>query len=401
MTKPNKIQVSNKTDADITIVGGGMVGMAMAIGLAQHGFQVALLEANDLQKESSEADERSLVCNLASVKFWQSIGCWGLIRPIALPIKKVRVLAKKHFGIVRFNANELGVNHLGYVIPAHKLVSILLTQVKSSEHINYLCPAHYCQHESDMETVCVSYKNHQGKLLKVTSNLLAAADGARSRIRQAIGLKPQVKSYRKVAVVCQVSIEKDHEFTAYEYLTAEGPIALLPISSYRCGLVWSVDEGEANELIGLGDVGFIYRLQSQFGYRLGVLSDPSPRVSYPLYQITNNRQYDSRVLLMGNAAHTVSPVSAQGLNLALRDIQRFLTLIGFDSGTVKYDELLQQYQLLSQPDQQQTIQYSDDLMSWFQPGQQGLTQLRSLGMLVLDNIPYLKKTIFKRVGGFR
>ncbi|WP_395375033.1 FAD-dependent oxidoreductase [Marinicella sp. W31] len=393
-------------DCEIAIVGSGMVGMAAALGLAELGYSVTVLESQDITTQADvDADERSLVCNLASQRFWQSLNFWSELEPMTTPIESVHVSAKGHFGTVSFHAQDFDVTALGYVIPAQQMAKKLLLRTQAHARIQYLYPVQFEQHQADADGVTLSYIS-EGHQQQLRARLMIAADGARSRIRTALGLKTEVKSYRKKAIVCQLSTHKPHQNCAYERLTEHGPMAILPTSGQRCGFVWSVPEEQADNILALSDDDFISQAQPRFGFRLGVFSRPSTRTVYPLYQIAVPQQYAQRVVLMGNAAHTMSPVSAQGLNLAVRDVDRLVQVLKKQSMSEPLKdpgqtEILSAYQLSCQDDQQQTLQYTDDLMRWFQQDSSLFPMFRSFGLLMIDNNKFLKQSLFLGAGGFR
>ncbi len=168
----------------------------------------------------------------------------------------------------------------------------------------------------------------------------------------------------------------------------------------RCGFIWTVKECKLKSILELSDDDFIKQAQAQFGYRLGKFIKVGKRTAYPLYLITVPQQVKSRTLLLGNAAHTMSPVSAQGLNLAIRDIASLADVIEsafknkLDIGSHK---ILQNYQKLVDDDQKQTMKYTDDLMSWFKIDNLVVNQFRSLGLCVFDQFSQLKIDLFNKV----
>jgi 2-octaprenyl-6-methoxyphenol hydroxylase len=150
------------------------------------------------------------------------------------------------------------------------------------------------------------------------------------------------------------------------------------------------------------DAMFSEVLQSELGYRLGVITRVGKRSSYPLYRVKVVRQYQSRLLLLGNAAHTVSPVSAQGLNLGVRGIERLLKVLLLardnhnDIGSL---EVLEDYQQKSQSDQAKILAYTDDLMTWFKIDEPFINSFRSLGLLTVNAHPGLKRYFYHLAGG--
>jgi 2-octaprenyl-6-methoxyphenol hydroxylase len=233
---------------------------------------------------------------------------------------------------------------------------------------------------------------------------MLAADGVQSSIRKKLQLETRIESYDKTAIICNITPEFKHKQCAYERLTNTGPTALLPFVQNRCGFVWTLEKDKADEILGLSDQDFLKQAQAQFGYRLGKFLKAGKRSSYPLYLVTVPNQVKDRTILIGNAAHSMSPVSAQGLNLAVRDVAQLFDVVenalanSIDIGSI---EVLNTYQKSIEKDQSQTMNYTDDLMNWFKLDQSIVASIRSLGMLLLDQASMAKKALFTKVSGYR
>ena len=394
--------------ADIAIVGGGMVGMGCALAMAQSGLEVVLLEAQPASQFMVAApvatfDDRTLVVNPASMQFWQSVGVWQQLESKVVPINQVHVSNQGQFGVVNFSAAALGVPELGAVVGAKDLVDVLWQLVNSHESITVETSAKLQSFERSSEGVdlVVQQKEQQ---FSVKASLMVAADGAKSHVRQQLGLDTEVKSYDRTAIVCNAQFSGQHKGCAFERLTQTGPLALLPYHHGRCGLVWSVNSDMAAELLELSDEGFMAELQHQLSFRMGSLGKVGRRSSYPIYQVKVPNQIAQSVVLMGNAAHAVSPVSAQGLNLAVRGIKRLVNVLNDaqkNKQSISDLTLLEKYQSQSQQDQEATMNYTDDLMTWFQIDMPLVNGLRSVGLLAVDAVPALKQYLFKRAGGLK
>ncbi|MFV0544448.1 MAG: FAD-dependent monooxygenase [Marinicella pacifica] len=391
-------------DYDITIVGGGLVGLAAALSLAGENCLVHLLEAGEPEKIMANRhpsfDDRTLVINPASRLFWQQLNLWKDLLPHCTAVNRVHVSQKGRFGSVRFDRERLQVDYLAHVIEAKVLGRCLWLQVMRHPHITLSAPAELTEFSSGDQDVLIHYKS-LSKSNSHRSKLLLAADGARSAVRQKLGLKTITKNYHRTAIVANVMTELPHRHCAYERLTNTGPMALLPFHD-RLGLIWSLPEVQAQQLLKLGDSEFTQGLQEAIGYRLGRLSRIGKRSAYPLYRICVPQQFKQRVLLLGNAAHTVSPVSAQGLNLGVRGIQRLTAVIKKALKTqqdIGSDGVLSEYQRQSQPDQQAILQYTDDLMTWFKIDQPLVNGLRALGLLAVDSSVGLQRQFYRLAGG--
>ncbi|MCF6299555.1 MAG: FAD-dependent oxidoreductase [Proteobacteria bacterium] len=389
---------------DVVIIGGGLVGMAAALSLAKNGFTIALIEANLPKKNThSSYDDRTLVVNPASVDFWQSIDTWESVAGHCSQINRVHVSNKNHFGTVVFDREELNVDFLAYVIEARELGLKLLDQLKAHRRIKFIAPADLSSFKLENNLVSIHY-HQDDQENQIQAKLMIAADGAQSSIRQKLGLASTIKNYQKTAIVCNITPELNHNNCAYERLTQHGPVALLPFKDRRCGFVWTVDATESANILSLSDEDFIKEAQQQFGYRLGVFKQAGKRSSYPLYQVSVPQQFKNQMLLMGNAAHSVSPISAQGLNLAVRGVARLSKTLqscienNIDIGS---DQALLAYQNDSMNDQSTTLNYTDDLMTWFKIDQPIVNAFRSIGMCLIDNSQMAKEMLFNTAGGYR
>ncbi len=396
---PSKTELTSH----VAIVGGGLVGMALALSLSQKGIPSVLLEANEMpEDEHASFDDRTLVINPAAMQFWQALDLWEEIEPLTTGIHHVHVSNQGQFGVVNFTKDELGVPQLGHVIAAKSLAQVLLQKVRNESLIHYLQPARLLTFEQQASHVNLIVEQGQ-QTIHVNAQLMVAADGVTSHIRKNLQLATSVKSYERTAIICNIQTSQNHGNRAFERLTQEGPMALLPFHN-RFGFVWSMATDKAEALMAVDDANFMLQAQQQFGHRAGQFQRIGRRSSYPLYQIKVPIQFASRVVLMGNAAHAVSPVSAQGLNLAVRGIKRLSELLadkhqqGIDLGI---EEVLQAYQQASDEDQQRTLNYTDDLMTWFKIDEPAVNAIRSMGLVAINASLSLKRSLYETAGGLK
>ena len=398
MTKPNKKQ------PDVVIVGGGMVGMAAAIALSQLKLSVVLLEFQQSQADSHPSyDDRTLVVNRASICFWKKLGIWPHLKQDITEIHKVHVSNKGHFGHVVFSKEEFKIDSLASIVEAKVLGMALKNKIQSLANIELICPAQVTGFTSCSNYVEIDYSVGEQKL-QLRTSLMLAADGVQSKIRQKLQLATEVKSYKRTAIICNITTEYKHNNCAYERLTSTGPTALLPFVQNRCGFVWSVKSEAVDEIINLSDAAFLKQAQEQFGYRLGKFLKAGKRSTYPLYWIKVPQQCKDRIILMGNAAHAMSPVSAQGLNLAVRDIAHLYDVIkqNLDKNQdIGDNTVLNHYQQSVNEDQEQTMAYTDDLMRWFEIDNPIVNSLRSLALFAMNTTPLAKETLFHKASGYR
>ncbi len=389
---------------DVIIVGAGMVGMAAALALSKMQLKICILESTALSDDSQPSyDDRTLVINHASKHFWQHLGIWESLTDELTTVDSVHVSNKGHFGSVLFEAKDLNVEVLAHIVEARILAKVLQHYVNGSALINVIRSAKVTDFTEADNQVNVSYQGLD-KEQNLNATLMLAADGAQSSIRSQLQLETQIKSYERLAIVCNITPEYKHQQRAYERLTNTGPTAILPFKNNRCGFVWTVAKSEAEHILSLSDNEFLLKAQNQFGYRLGRFTKVGKRSCYPLYLVKVPKQTKSRIVLLGNAAHFMSPVSAQGLNLAVRDVARLLDV--FQHSLRNNDDIgstrtLQKYQASIDGDQQSTMQYTDDLMSWFKIDNELVSSLRSTALFMVDQLSPLKSELFSRTSGYR
>ncbi len=277
---------------------------------------------------------------------------------------------------------------------------MLWQEVKQTSGVQLVAPAQLTDFAASDDQVNVT-SSHQQHTQTIGARLLIAADGAQSSVRAQLGLPTRIKAYEKTAIICNLKTERPHPGRAFERITSSGPFALLPFHD-RLGLVWSNDQQRADQLLAMDEAAFMAQAQAEFGQRLGRFTQIGKRHSYPLFQVRVEQQYTDRVVLMGNAAHAVSPVSAQGLNLAVRGVRRLTEALcqaheqGADLGA---ESVLSAYQAASMPDQNQVLNYTDDLMTWFKIDEPVIAGIRSLGLLAIDASPGLKRRLYELAGG--
>ena len=232
----------------------------------------------------------------------------------------------------------------------------------------------------------------------LTAKLLVAADGANSAVREMMGISAQKREYGQRAVIGNLLPEKPLRNRAFERFTPQGPLAILPATDGRAGFVWTVSEDDAERVLALDDDEFLAEIQEEFGYRLGALSRVGARAAYPLTLSRAVRLTATRSVLIGNAAHGLHPVSAQGFNLGMRDVAALCDCIADappddkDPGATR---LLDRYAEWRRSDQKKLVHFTDYLVRLFGSSRPGLRTLRNIGMIGFDLIPGVRP-IFAR-----
>ncbi|MEX0951030.1 MAG: FAD-dependent monooxygenase, partial [Gammaproteobacteria bacterium] len=252
----------------------------------------------------------------------------------------------------------------------------------------------------NIETVGASGSNTQ----QLTTRLLIGADGSQSQLRDLLNIATRSKDYGQTAIVSSVATASAHADTAYERFTDSGPLALLPRRDGRSVVVCCLPTEQAAAAMRQSDSDFLQLLQQRFGQRLGRFSEPAARQSYPIRLVQAQEQCRGRVLLLGNAVHTVHPNAAQGFNLGLHDASALAALLASHAQTADQDPgsaaLLSAYLAEREPVQRRVVQFTDWLAWWFYQPHTLLAPARTAGMLAIDKLPAVKQRFIRRLTGF-
>ncbi|MGI9212481.1 MAG: 2-octaprenyl-6-methoxyphenyl hydroxylase [Methylococcaceae bacterium] len=380
-------------DYDVIIVGGGLVGVSLALALEHTPLRVAIIEArSETERLQSDYGHRALALSRGTYQILERLSVWPVVSPHAMPIRHIHVSERGCFGKTRLHANDFGVDALGYVVLAHYLEVALLSRLRSVSTCQYLCPAHLMGFQAGSAGICVTLK-HAGVDLNLTARLLVAADGGNSSVRRLLDIPLRQDEYGQTAIVTEVSTESANLQTAFERFTSSGPLAMLPLSDHSSSVVWTLPHAEAEILLNEDESVFVDQLQTAFGYWLGrLLLIDSPRY-FPLSLILTEQMVDDRVVFIGNALHQVHPVAGQGFNLGLRDAavlaEHLTTCLAFgeDPG---HADCLSGFAATRKRDLDSVVQFTDGLVRMFTGSSPALGLARSVGMTVLDCLPTAK-----------
>jgi 2-octaprenyl-6-methoxyphenol hydroxylase len=387
---------------DIVIAGGGMIGTSLALALAPLGLSVAVVEAIARRDDQQPSfDDRSTALSRSTQRMFEAMGLWDDVVAASTPIASIHVSDKGRFGFSHINAEEQGVEALGYVVINRVLGEVLQSTLSAAENIDVYCPARIESIELGPEQASATLSSDDGDQT-LTSRLLVAADGANSAVREMMGISVQQREYGQRAVIGNLLPEKSLQHRAFERFTPQGPLAILPIADDRAGFVWTVDEHDADRVMALDDDEFLAEIQEEFGYRLGRFSRVGTRASYPLILSKAVRLTATRSVLIGNSAHGLHPVSAQGFNLGMRDVAALCDCIvdatqkGSDPGDA---QVLERYAAWRRSDQKKLVHFTDNLVRLFGSSRPGLRTLRNIGMIGFDLIPGVRSNFAKHTMG--
>lgn len=394
--------VTDSCTHDLVIAGGGLVGLGLALAVSGSGLRVVLIDRLPIEDDVRGPDERHLALSEASCRILDALGVLAALGADAEPIRAIHVSSAGEFGAVRWSARQAGRSRFGAVVPARRLLAATQRAVRARGDIELRAPAELAGAAVDGDTIVAHFADTS--LPPLRARLLAIADGAESALRSDAGIGATRHDYGRHAICCSLRPERDHAGTGYERFTRSGPVALLPQAGGRCGAVHVVPSEDAARLLALPDREYLGELQAAFGYRLGRLREPGPRVGYPLRRVLAERLTAPRRVLVGNAAQAVHPVGAQGLNLGLRDVAalaerlRATRAAGGDLGS---DALLADYAGARAADRSATTGLSHGLAIGTALESAPARLLRSLALLAADRLEPLREHLQLGGMGFR
>lgn len=307
---------------DAAIVGGGVVGAACALALAQQGLQVTLIESAEPPAWSPQAhDLRVYAFAPDNAALLDAIGVWPQVRDArAQAYRRMRVWDAAGGDELRFDADALAVQQLGWIIEHALLQDRLWVALRRSDVV-LRCPAKVTGLTQDADGATLELDDG----LRVDARIAIAADGGQSTLRALAGIGTDEHDYAQRGVVAYIACERAHEDTAWQRFLPTGPLAFLPCAPRSdaanvCSIVWTLPEAEAQRVLALDDAAFANELERAFASRLGAMRPLGARVGFPLRSRLAREFVAGRVLAIGDAAHVVHPLAGQGVNLGLRDV---------------------------------------------------------------------------------
>lgn len=397
--------MSRAREFDIVIGGGGMVGATLALALAPTGWRIGLVDPVPVGATTSPSfDDRATALSWSSRQVLLGLELWDELVSDAAAIEHIHVSEKGRFGRARLHSRDLGQDAMGHVVPNRAIGRVLAHAMQDHSNIESLAAGIAGGPVPDEGNGRIRVESDEGP---VSGRLLVVADGARSRLRDALGIPSRDTTFSHQALVANVAVSRPHNGWAYERFTQAGPLAMLPLPDSEAGeprmnLVMSVAKDEADRMRGLGDQALLELIEHRFGAHLGRLRHIGHRGVYPLTQVQARRLVASRAVLAGNAAMALHPVAGQGFNLALRgvaDLADRLYEEAIRDGDPGNPDVLQAHERARAKDMRLTGAWTTGLVNGFTADLPGLGWLRSKALMSLDRTPLLRRAFIARAMG--
>lgn len=384
--------------ADIAVVGGGMVGLCLAAGLARAGVDVALVERASLAGMAATSfDGRGSAVAAGSQRILAGLGLWEPMAAAAEPIREIRVADGASPFFLHYDHTELEEGFLGWIVE-NAVIRRSLAEAVSESGVRVLDGAMVADADYGRDTAKLTLDSGD----TVTARLVVAADGRDSPLRAAAGIEAVRWRYPQVGIVCAVTHELPHHGIAHEHFRPAGPFAILPMTDNRSSIVWTEREDLAPGLVALGDDGFAGELRQRFGDFLGTVTPLPGRWAYPLSVVHARSYVAPRLALAGDSAHAIHPIAGQGFNIGLRDVAALAEItidtlrLGLDPGAA---DPLAAYERWRRPDNMMMLAVTDSLNRLFSNDIAPLRHARDLGLAAVNHTPPLRRLFMRHAMG--
>lgn len=411
-------------ETDVLIVGGGMVGMAMAVALGGAGIGVILVEAEKLPEMTGEAfDGRSSAIAYGSQQVLAGIGAWDYLADQAEPIRDIRVsdggwqfkgaspfFVHYHFGDLPAESvpgNKSGQPPFGWIIENRAVRRGLIRRIQDLAIVTHLAAMSVT--EIDFQGAGNIAALSDGR--KVSARLVIAADGRQSAVRRMAGIGIRELGYKHSAIVCTVAHELPHEGVAHEHFLPIGPFAMLPMTDdvdadgnirHRSSIVWTEDQRIIPMLLSLDDADLGLEIERRFGLTLGRIRPIGPRFNYPLKLVLADTYVQEGLALTGDAAHGMHPIAGQGFNMGIRDVAALAEVLvdahrlGLDIGSLG---VLEGYARWRRFDNLMMVTVTDGLTRLFSNDLPPVRLMRDLGFFLFNKAKPLKRFAMRHAMG--
>lgn len=379
---------------DIVIVGAGLVGLTAALACAKKGAKVCIL---DQKLPNIKGDMRASAISASSFVLLKNLDVIDSIVGNIQAIDKIFISDSRVGRKNKLNLKFQNLNHKGYMIDNSILKNELLKLIKKSHGITLKAPVKILKTFTNSDKVKINLDNN----LRIEASLLVAADGKNSNYRKSADISVRFTHYKQSAIVTTIGHEFAHNGSAHQFFFPGGPLALLPLTKNRSSIVWSDSSLASGAAMSLNDSDFIDELSYRINGLLGKIKLLGPRQIFPLNLQMANRYTAKRLVLVGDAAHSIHPIAGQGLNLGLRDAAALADNValsirkGIDLGS----EVIQEYEKWRSFDNNKLGITTDILNRLFSNKNSSLRIIRRLGLNGVNRSELLKTFFIEEASG--
>ncbi len=390
-------------DFEVIIIGSGVTGSLLAALLSSNGLKVCLID----KKKPLNIDRnqkytgKTAALNLFSLNIFKEMRLWEALMPEATRFDKLYVWDGEGSSSVNFLASDIQEDNLGFVVSNNSLLISLRKHLSNLDSLSFMFNQEVVEIKSNKKFAEIYTSNGE----KITSNLIVGADGSRSSVRQLLNIRSRTWSYNQTAFVASLKSEGSHENTAWQVFTKEGPLALLPFddpSGPGLSLIWSVKDELYKTIKEVSKDNFLKILESKTERVLGNLQLSGEFFSFPLEHLHAKEYYFKRTVLVGDAAHTIHPLTGQGLNLGLADAYSLQEILiqakrkGLDLGS---EEVLSKYQKTRQTPNMLMAAFVQLFKDGFEDKNPWIKFGRNLAFQVTTQNKWLKRKFIREASG--
>lgn len=381
---------------DVIVVGQGVVGLSAAIAMRSLGFSVINLDASQESVATQSEISRVYAINSASIQLFKKLNVWQHLANTKISVyNRMRVWESKNGSKLEFDAQICATDKLGVMLEESDLKDALIKEAKTKQ-IQFI--NNYQVENIIDENVSIKINNSKNETL--TAKLLIIADGAKSSLRDKLGINVTTWPYNQNAIIANIMTSKPHQKTAYQVFTQDGPLAFLPqYDDFHCSIVWSLPPEKAAILMEDSDEIFAEKVNATFGNKLGEITIKSKRHQFPLHMRHTQQYSGRRWILMGDSAHTIHPLAGLGLNVGLADLDTWTSILQQNNSELVSSKVLKSYQRQRKHALWQIIALMQALHVLFTQKTAIISRITSFGFNIVNHITPLKRLIIQQASG--